>query len=836
MFINKSKKPSLLYVECKSRDISRRNSRISDFLNDTTNKENSNQQSNFIPNTAKKIDRTIGSLNKMYKQAIQDQQNLQEQASMLIEDLNGKLLQRAELIGQVEELEELIEFHKIQSNFEFAFATKIEQLDLQIQQLKKQSSFKLSNNIADLIRDREQQHKILKEKINQETTLAMTMYLQQWGHQFEVIKNQYGNEVYQQVLKEQEQQINQLISQQYNKKIQGIILILRNHEKLEKAIQLNIDYVDTQLNDDIVIIKQTMDQKKQLVQNIRNNLLEEDQSKFQLLKRVEDLEQENQQLEQQLNEITMKKDLYQQEILNKQKTEEIYNEILTGFDCLSQIDNDDQKSDNSNSQLRSGTNILSNINKQTKKVLSNHLNKDDSLHFSQLQQYLQINSIDGETNSKCSSACQLSADDSLLQHFNELNLTLLQSEKSKNNYCNMPLQQSQQSQQQQQQSQLQLQQSQLYSQQSQVQYNYFNQKNSPIENQSQQIDFIRLQTITEEQLSSKREKSKMEQSTKINNTPIHQNFQNYLNLNQVQVIDNSSQSTRVPLTEQTKRFSNKLGQSQLQMTNCNEVTQKQISIPSPYMPLFFNNQPNNPQTQKSQQPQVFKFKEQNSLSEQISKHKKSKSFDSTANKDIQQKQLFCNISANNGQTYYNSKDSQYLSTKSNLLIPIEQEILKITKPLLKGVLIYKRFTSTKPNLTKMEFDPFTCQNPNICGYCPRIIALSQNFDKIEFKNQMRINQVDSSLQLDQIMRVIIPKTIQQSIQIKKQIQNRYILSQEERIFCSIVYWPMSIITQNEGRIELLFDNEEILESWQTSLIFLKDNIKTLQIINKKLKK
>ncbi|CAK85824.1 unnamed protein product (macronuclear) [Paramecium tetraurelia] len=272
------------------------------------------------------------------------------------------------------------------------------------------------------------------------------------------------------------------------------------------------------------------------------------------------------------------------------------------------------------------------------------------------------------------------------------------------------------------------------------------------------------------------------------------------------------------------------------MSNVNEVTQKQISIPSPYVPLFFNNQPSNPQTQKSQQPQVFRFKEQNSLSEQIQKHKKSKSFDSNLNKEIQQKQLFCNVSTNNGQTYYNSKDSQCLSSKSNYLVPIEQEILRITKPLQKGVLIFKRFNSTKPNMTKMEFDPFTCQNPNVCGYCPRMMTLSQNLDKIEFKNQMRVNQVDSLLQLDQIMRVIIPKTIQQSIQIKKQISNRYILSQEERIVCGIVYWPMSIITQNDGRIELLFDSEEVLEQWQTGLIFLKDNIKTLQIINKKLKK
>lgn len=45
---------------------------------------------------------------------------------MLIEDLNGKLLQRAELIGHYEELEELLEFHKINSNFEYGFAIKLE--------------------------------------------------------------------------------------------------------------------------------------------------------------------------------------------------------------------------------------------------------------------------------------------------------------------------------------------------------------------------------------------------------------------------------------------------------------------------------------------------------------------------------------------------------------------------------------------------------------------------------------------------------------------------------------------------------------------------------------
>lgn len=119
------------------------------------NKENETPQMSKT-NTIKKIDRTIGSINKMYQQAISDHQNIHEQACMLKEDLNGKLLQRAELIAQYEELEELIEFHRKQSQFEFDFAKKVERLDQQIQSQKR---FKLTPTTADLIRDREQAHK-----------------------------------------------------------------------------------------------------------------------------------------------------------------------------------------------------------------------------------------------------------------------------------------------------------------------------------------------------------------------------------------------------------------------------------------------------------------------------------------------------------------------------------------------------------------------------------------------------------------------------------------------------------------------------------------------------
>lgn len=70
---------------------------------------------------------------------------------------------------------------------------------------------------------------------------------------------------------------------------------------------------------------------------------------------------------------------------------------------------------------------------------------------------------------------------------------------------------------------------------------------------------------------------------------------------------------------------------------------------------------------------------------------------------------------------------------------------------------------------------------------------------------------------------------------KRKLGERLILTAEEKAILGIKYWPLSIITQNDGRIELLFDTEDLMEQWQIGLVFLKDNLKTLQHIAKKMK-
>ncbi|CAD8068878.1 unnamed protein product [Paramecium primaurelia] len=783
MFNHKSKRPSLLYIECKSRDLSRRNSRASDIFDDTINKQNIQQYQRQLSTTTKKS--VIPSLNNMYKQAIFDQQILQDQTQMLIEDLNGKLLQRAELIGQVEELEELIDYHKKHSCFEIAFVIRIEKLEMHIQQQQK-----YSRNTAELLRQKELYYDELNKIVNKEALNALGMYLKQWGQQFDLIQNNYGPETYQQLIAEKEQEFIQNMKILYDKKIKGIIQLFRNYQQIDQQIKNNIEFVDNNLNQELYNVKQAIKQNQELIQKILRIHLEEGISSN-LNEKMQNLELKNIRLAQQLNEIARNQTFTQDKIKTKKETEEFYNGNLTGFGDISQIEYDEYQNERSNSQQKQRDYKGYNNNySQTQSFFNYHTNQETQSKLNQLQS---IKNLDMDTkyfDGQCTS------EDSTLQHFQEINLALIQSGKSIDGYT----------------MKLQPQQSLV------IQDNLSSQQNL----------FFRLQTITEEQLSSKRNRQKIDPKQKIDTNSVNINMKNILNLKTIKQIDNSSQNIGIPLTDQTKRFSNNEIQSQDQFKNQIEINSKQNRIPSQNGSLFFSNQVSIPSSnQKNKNDQFFKSKD--SLSEKLSKQKKSKSFDSTSNKE-QLKSFITNTSTNNGQ----SKEIQKVQNTINQLIPIEQEILKILKPLQKGQQIYKRFSTSKPNLTKQEFDPFTCQNPANCGFCPRIICLSKNLDSIEFKNQMRVNQVDATIKLDEIMRAMIPSPIQQSIQVKKQIQCKYILSKQESAVSKILFWPMSLITQNDGRIELLFSSEQVLEQWQANLLFLKDNIKTLQTINKKI--
>ncbi|CAD8091795.1 unnamed protein product [Paramecium sonneborni] len=788
MFNHKSKRPSLLYIECKSRDISRRGSRLSDIFDDTNYKQNTFQQQRQQYSTTKNKD--IQSLNIMYKQAMFDQQILQDQTYMLIEDLNGKLLQRAELIGQIEELEELIDYHKKHSSIEIGFTLKLQKLEILIQQYQKQSL-----NTSQLLRQKEIFYQDLKKLVNQEAFNAFGMYLKQWGHEFELIKNNYGLETYQQVLAEKQQEFVQNLTTLYEKKINGILQLFKNYQLLKNSMLNNIEFVDNNLNPELFNIKQAIKQNQELIQKIlRIHLDQGISSNFN--EKMQNLELKNIKLAQKLNEIARNQKFAQETTKTKKENDEFFLEDLIEFSEISQIDNCDLKNEIVNSFQKQQYKAFDKSITQTQNFQTYDVNKETQLKFNQLLQIYQQNNIDTDTKNF---EGQCISEDSTLQHFQEINLALIQSGKSMDIYP-IKLQQSQQP--------LEIQDSQS----------------------SQQNLFFRLKTITEEQLSSKRNQQYINQKSKIDTSPVNQNLKTALNLKKIKQLDNFSQSKGIPLTDQTKRFSNNETQSKDQTKNEIEPIKRQIQIPFSNGSLFFSNQDQTSiSSQKNQIDQISKLKDKTTLSEKLSKQKKSKSFDSTSNKE-QLKQFTGNTSTNNGH----SKEIQQVQNTINLLIPIEQEILRILKPLLKGQQIYKRFSSTKPNIKKQEFDPFSCQNPANYGFCPRIICLAKNFECIEFKNQMKINQVDTYIKLDEIMRTMIPSPIQQCIQVKKQIQCKYILSKQESTVQKISFWPMFLITQNDGRIELLFNSESVLEQWQANFLFLKNNIKTLQIINKKL--
>ncbi|CAD8108051.1 unnamed protein product [Paramecium sonneborni] len=185
-----------------------------------------------------------------------------ELQQMLIEDLNAKLLQRAELIGQYEELEELLEFHKTNSTFEYSIAIKLEQLEKEIQS-NICSDQKIKSTI---MKEREKLNQELTKRIEEQTLQVFEQYMINWISDFKGFRVIHGEEKYQQLLLEQQKQIKEMISTQYNKKIQGITQIYKQFNQIDQGIQYNIQYVDNdltiQLNQQQNKPNQSMTQKK----------------------------------------------------------------------------------------------------------------------------------------------------------------------------------------------------------------------------------------------------------------------------------------------------------------------------------------------------------------------------------------------------------------------------------------------------------------------------------------------------------------------------------------------------------------------------------------------
>ncbi|CAD8198271.1 unnamed protein product [Paramecium octaurelia] len=166
-----------------------------------------------------------------------------EWQQMLMEDLNAKLLQRAELIGHYEELEELLEFHKANSSFEYSLAIKLEELAQEIQ-----NNFSSHQKIKNLMKEREMLHKELNKRMEEQTLQVFEQYMANWISDFKGFRVIHGEEKYQQLLLEQKEQIKGMIYTQYTKKIQGITQIYQKFNQIDQAIQYNISYVDNDLS------------------------------------------------------------------------------------------------------------------------------------------------------------------------------------------------------------------------------------------------------------------------------------------------------------------------------------------------------------------------------------------------------------------------------------------------------------------------------------------------------------------------------------------------------------------------------------------------------------
>ncbi|CAK94623.1 unnamed protein product (macronuclear) [Paramecium tetraurelia] len=166
-----------------------------------------------------------------------------EWQQMLMEDLNAKLLQRVELIGHYEELEELLEFQKTNSTFEYSLAIKLQELAQEIQ-----NNCSSDQKIKSLIKERETLHQELNKRMEEQTLQVFEQYMANWISDFKGFRVIHGEEKYQQQLLEQKEQIKGMIYTQYNKKIQGITQIYQQFNQIDQAIQYNIFYVDNDLS------------------------------------------------------------------------------------------------------------------------------------------------------------------------------------------------------------------------------------------------------------------------------------------------------------------------------------------------------------------------------------------------------------------------------------------------------------------------------------------------------------------------------------------------------------------------------------------------------------
>lgn len=190
--------------------------------------------------------------------------------------------------------------------------------------------------------------------------------------------------------------------------------------------------------------------------------------------------------------------------------------------------------------------------------------------------------------------------------------------------------------------------------------------------------------------------------------------------------------------------------------------------------------------------------------------------------------------------------------------PIEKNILDRLTPLLEGSELYKRF-SQRSSLKQEEFDPLDYKKnpPEACGFGIRMFKLSKCLTRIDVKHCLR-NGFDSAIQIDSILKVIVPQSTSAILKVQKRLgkgeiefteksikdgsyenmKERGYLDLKSKAFierASACKWfPFSIALNQGGRIELIAKNYLIFKGWVNGVNCLLKNKKIVSKVKSRI--
>ncbi|EAR85619.2 hypothetical protein TTHERM_00420270 (macronuclear) [Tetrahymena thermophila SB210] len=158
----------------------------------------------------------------------------------------------------------------------------------------------------------------------------------------------------------------------------------------------------------------------------------------------------------------------------------------------------------------------------------------------------------------------------------------------------------------------------------------------------------------------------------------------------------------------------------------------------------------------------------------------------------------------------------------------EAQFLIQIKDLLEGTVIMKKFSQYQ-SLKQHVFNPFTCDQmpPENCGFGQRLINLHKNLTKIEIRHPLKQGTVESTINIDQILRYTIPNTTLELLKIQKELrqqkecfeqglqQNKINIQNLPALenIDQISYYAFCIVLDKGGRIEFIAQDYKTFNMW-----------------------